>query len=76
MGTISVKVPDELEFELKKFTKEEVNLAVADVLRNKISEKLMFKVADELLKNSKMTDELALKFGSELKKKAANKHHS
>ncbi|MCK4476083.1 MAG: hypothetical protein KAU16_05085, partial [Methanophagales archaeon] len=34
----------------------------------------MFKLADELLKGSKLTDELALKLGDELKERVAKRH--
>ena len=76
MAELKVKVPDELIVGFKELTKEDINLLVSNALKERISERLMFKVADELLKNSKITDELALKWGSELKERAAKKHWS
>ena len=44
-----------------------------EMLKERLSERLMFMVADELLKSSKITDEMALKWGSELKRGAAKR---
>ncbi|MBI4116890.1 hypothetical protein HY449_04050 [Candidatus Pacearchaeota archaeon] len=74
MTELKIEVPDELELGFKELSKEEINLMVSKALREKISERLMFKVADELLKDSKITDELALKWGSELKERVAKRH--
>jgi len=73
---LKVEVPDELKFGAKELGKEGVSLVVSEALKEKLSERLMFKVADELLRNSKITDELALKWGSELKERSAKKHWS
>lgn len=74
MAELKVEIPDELEVGSKQLTKEEINALVAEALKERLSERLMFKVADELLKNSKITDELALKWGSELKERVAKRH--
>jgi len=74
MAELKVEIPDELEIGSKELGKEEINSLVAKALKERMSEKLMFKVADELLKNSEITDELALKWGSELKKRVAKRH--
>ena len=76
MGTITIPLPDELTLGFKELNKKEISSVVSKALKEKLSERLMFKVAGELLKNSKITDELALKWGSELKKKASKKHWS
>ena len=47
---------------------------VCEALKEQLSEELMFKLADELLKESKLTDELALKLGDELKERVAKRH--
>ncbi len=70
MTQLTVKIPDELELGFKELSKEEVNSIVVNALREKLSERLMFKFADEMLKDSEMTDELALKFGRQLKERA------
>ena len=74
MAELLVEIPEELEVGSKELTKEELNTIVSKALKERLSERLMFKVADELLKNSKITDELALKWGSELKREVAKRH--
>lgn len=74
MVELKVKVPDELKTGFKELSKEEINSVVSKALKERLSERLMFKIADELLKNSKITDELASKWGSELKERVAKRH--
>ncbi|MDI6738539.1 MAG: hypothetical protein QME12_08590 [Nanoarchaeota archaeon] len=74
MAEVCVHIPAELEIGFKELSKEEVKTVFSAALRAKLSERLMFKVADKLLKNSEITDELALKWGSELKEKVAKRH--
>ena len=74
LAEVRIEISDELEVGLKELSKKEIASIVSKALKEKISERLMFKVADELLKDSKITDELALKWGSELKKKVAKRH--
>lgn len=74
MAELKVEIPDELEVGYKELTKEEINSIVSKALKERLSERLMFKLADELLKNSKITDEMALKWGSELKERVAKRH--
>jgi len=74
MAELVVNVPEELKFGFKELGKEEINSVVSRALREMLSEELMFKLADELLKDSKMTDELALKLGDELKERVAKRH--
>ncbi len=70
MSEFLVNVPDELVPGFKKLDREEVNAVFSKALKERLAERLMFKVADELLKDSEITDELALEWGSELKEKA------
>ena len=74
MVEIKVEVPKELETGVRKLEKEELNRIVREALRERLSEELMLKLADELLRGSKMTDELALELGRELKKRVAKRH--
>jgi len=76
MAKIVVEIPEELKLGFKELSKGEINSVISAALREKLSEKLMFKVANELLKNSEITDELALEWGSKLKERAAKKHWS
>ena len=74
MSELVVNVPEELKLGFKELSREEINSVVSMALREKLSERLMFKVADRLLKNSEITDELALNWGSELKERAAKRN--
>jgi polyhydroxyalkanoate synthesis regulator phasin len=47
---------------------------VSKALKERLSEEYMFKLADELLKESKLTDEMASKLGNELKERVAKRH--
>jgi len=74
MAELKVEIPDELEVGSKELSRGEINSVVAKALKERLSEKLMFRVADELLKNSKITEEMAFKWGSELKESIAKRH--
>lgn len=73
---VKVKVPEELKLGYDELSKEEISALLSKVLRERLAERLMFKLADDLLKNSEITDELALQWGSELKERVAKIHHS
>lgn len=70
MSELKVEIPEDLKLGAMELGKEELNR----IVRKALSERLMFKIADELLKESKFTDELALKLGDELKERVANRH--
>ena len=74
MAELNVEIPDELEFLAKNMGKRELTELVSTALKDKSSEALLFRYADEVLKNSKMTDELAFKLGDELKRRVAKRH--
>ena len=74
MAELKIEIPDELEAVAKGMDKEVLSMLVSNALKDKSSEALLFKYANEILKNSKMTDELALKFGNELKERVAKRH--
>ncbi|MFB6216718.1 MAG: hypothetical protein ABEJ72_07100 [Candidatus Aenigmatarchaeota archaeon] len=74
MGEIKVRIPEELESEVRELDEEELNRIVSEALREKLSEEYMFKLADELLEESELTDELASKLGARLKERVASKH--
>ncbi len=74
MAEFVVDVPEELKSGFKQLGKEEINAVVCKALKERLSERLMFRIADELLKNSEITDELALEWGSELKERVAKRH--
>jgi len=74
MAELKVEIPNELEILVKVMGKEELNEIVSKALREKSTEALLFKYADKVLKNSEMTDKLALKLGDELKERVAKRH--
>ena len=74
MAEVKVEIPDELAPVVKALDKREFSELVSRALKDKSAEALLFSYADEILKNSKMTDELAFKLGDELKKKVAKRY--
>lgn len=74
MAELKIEIPDELGVLAKQMDKKELSMIVSKALKDKSTESLLFKYADEILKNSKMTDEAALKLGDALKKRVAKRH--
>ena len=74
MAKLTVEIPDELEVLAKGIGMGELNTLVSKALKDKSTEALLFRYADEILKNSKMTDKLALKLGDKLKEMVAKRH--
>ncbi len=71
---LKVDIPEELKLVAKQMDKKALDRIVAKALKEESSKILAFKIADELLKKSKMTDKLALKLGDELKERVAKRH--
>ncbi len=74
MVSITVSLDDELKSRLGKFSWVNWSEVAREEFLNKVKRDEKFKRFEELLKNSKMTDELVLKLADELKKKIAKKH--
>lgn len=74
MVKLTVEIPDELEVLAKGIGKEELSMLFSKALKDKSAEALLFRYSDEILKNSKMTDKLALKLGDKLKERVAKRH--
>lgn len=74
MITATLTIPDDIKGELKKFSW----INWSEVARESFLERLRrdeaFERFDEILKDSKMTDELALKLADKLKRRAAKRH--
>ena len=74
MATVTLTLSDDTKGELNRFSW--VNWS--EVARGSFFERLrrdkVFERFDEILKDSKMTDELALKLANELKKRVAKRH--
>ena len=74
MAELKVEIPDELVVLARALDNKELSEIVSKALKDKSSEALLFRYADKVLKNSKLTDELALKLGDELKDRVAKRH--
>jgi len=74
MTKLVVDVPSELGPIINALEKRELNIIVSKALREEVSDMLLFKVADEILKGSKMNDEDVKMLSDELKKRVAKKH--
>lgn len=71
MVSMTLAVPEELKKEMDKHPE----LNWSEVARQAIKERiLLLKKMDELLKNSKLTEEDALKLGREVKKALAKRY--
>lgn len=66
---VELEVPKELELGVKSLSPEEIKLLLSKALKERLSERLMFKLANDILKKSEITDEMALEWGREIKKK-------
>jgi len=75
MPQVTVNIPEEMKKGFKELTTEEVDALVSKALRERLPERLMFKEADVLLKDSKITGEMALSRGRESKKKTAKRRN-
>ena len=71
---VKVTIPEELKSVAKQLDKESLERLVAKALKEESSKILAYKVADELLKKSRMTEKLALRLGDELKERVAKRH--
>lgn len=74
MAKLIVEIPDEFEILAKGMGKGELSMLLSKALKDKSTESLLFRYSNEILKNSKMTDELALKLGAKLKERVAKRH--
>lgn len=74
MASITFAIDEELKSKLSKFTWVVWSELVKQELIKRLERAEKFKRFDEILKNSEMTDELALKLADELKRRVAKKH--
>ena len=74
MAELKVEIPDELEVLARELGRKELSEIVSRALKDKSTEVLLFKYADEILKKSRLTDEIALRLGDELKRAVAKRH--
>lgn len=74
MTTVTLTVSDEVKFELKKFSWINWSEVAREAFVKRLRRDEAFKRFDDILKNSEITDELALKLGDELKRRVAKRH--
>ena len=74
MATATLTMPDKARAKLGMFPWINWSEVARESFLEKLERAEAFKRFDEILKNSKMTDELALKLGDELKRRVAKKH--
>ena len=54
--------------------KEEINRIVYEALKERLSERLLFKLADEILKNSELNDEQIEELSNIVKERVAKRY--
>ena len=74
MTSVTLTISDDIKAELKKFSWINWSEVAREAFIKKLKRDEAFKRFDEILENSEMTDELASKFGDELKKRVAKRH--
>lgn len=74
MATATLTVSDDARGELSRFSWINWSEIAREAFFERLRRDKAFERFDEILKNSKMTDELALKLADELKRKVAKRH--
>jgi len=74
MATATLTVSDDIKSELKRFSWINWSEVAREAFLEKLKRDKAFRRFDEILKDSKMTDELASKLGDELKRRVAKRH--
>lgn len=74
MPTVTLTVSDDIKSELKIFSWINWSEVAREAFLEKLKRDEAFKRFDEVLKNSKMTDELASNLADELKRRVAKRH--
>ena len=74
MATATLTVSDDIKEELNKFSWINWSEIAREAFLERIRRDRAFERFDEILKDSKMTDELASKLADELKRRVAKRH--
>ena len=74
MASVTLTIPEDIKSELKRFSWINWSEVAREAFLKRLKRDEAFKRFDEILKNSEMTDELALRLGDELKKRVAKRH--
>jgi len=74
MASITFALEPELKQEMQSFAWISWSVLIKQTLSERFERSKRFERFDEILKNSEMTDELALKLADELKHKVAKRH--
>ncbi len=70
MPTITLSVPEQLKKDMDSFKEVNWSEVTRELIRGKIERLKLLKKMDEMLKDSKLTDEDALRLGREVNKSA------
>lgn len=74
MPEIRVDVPDDVALLVEQLGHEEIGRIVTTALRERASEELLYDVADELLRESELTEEGVQELADDLKRRVADRH--
>ena len=74
MPTATLTISDEVKENLKRFSWINWSEVAREAFLEKLRRDKVFKRFDEVLKNSKMTEELASKLADKLKRRVAKRH--
>lgn len=73
MPEITVEVPEDIALLVEELDPEEIRRIVTPALRERASEELLYDVAEELLRESELTDERASELANDLKRRVAER---
>lgn len=76
MPEIKVDVSDDVALIVEQLDADEIRQIVTAALRERASEELLYDVADDLLRESELTDERARELADDLKERIARRHRS
>lgn len=74
MPEIRVDVSDDVALLVEQLSPEQLNRIVTAALRERASEALLYDLADDILRESELTDERARELADDLKQRVANRH--
>lgn len=74
MPEIRVDVSDDVALLVEQLGPEEIRRIVTTALRQRASEELLYDVADDLLRESELTEERAQELADDLKRRVADRH--
>lgn len=74
MPEISIEVDDDVALLAGQLDRDEIRRIVTTAFRERASEELMYDVADEILRDSELSDEAVEEMATDLKRRVAERH--